>query len=107
MWEDVNYCWIVLCKNRWFHMRQNLFYRHKIPLAATDAFAPLPSLDGPFKVRCDECNKAYLYKPSEIMRIERELPDAFTPHPLFQDDSEESESSQDEQKLKEHNDGSG
>ena len=33
MWKDANYCWVVLCKNHWFHVRKNLFFRHKIPLA--------------------------------------------------------------------------
>lgn len=33
MWEDANYCWIVLCKNHWFHVRQNFFFRHRIPSA--------------------------------------------------------------------------
>jgi hypothetical protein len=31
MWEDANYCWVVLCKNYWFHVRQNFFFRHRIP----------------------------------------------------------------------------
>lgn len=87
MWEDANYCWAVLCKNHWYHLRQNLFFRHKIRLAVTNAFAPLPHLTVPFKVRCDECGKAYLYKPSEVVRIEQEPPETFTPHPLFLNES--------------------
>jgi hypothetical protein len=83
MWVDSHYCWVVLCKNHWFHIRQNLFFRHRIPLAETDPLAPRPSLDGHFRVRCDDCSKEYFYKPSDVLRFEQELPESFTPHPLF------------------------
>ncbi|PYV94150.1 MAG: hypothetical protein DMG90_00445 [Acidobacteria bacterium] len=83
MWVDSHYCWVVLCKNHWFHLRQNLFFRHRIPLAETDPVAPRPSLDGHFSVRCDDCRKEYSYKPSDVLKYEQELPDSFTPHPLF------------------------
>jgi hypothetical protein len=82
-WQDIHYYWVVLCKNHFFHMRQNLFYRHRIPLAVTDPYSPVPSLDGSFKVRCDDCGKTYVYKPSEVRRYEQEITKAFTPHPLF------------------------
>jgi len=26
MWKDNHYCWVVLCKNHWFHARDNLFF---------------------------------------------------------------------------------
>lgn len=52
MWEDSSYCWVVPCKNYFFHVRQNIFYRHRIPVAETDAFAALPPLKGRFRVRC-------------------------------------------------------
>ena len=84
MWEDNSYCWVVLCKNNWFHNRQNLFSKHRIPLAETDVYSPPPSLKGSFTVKCDECHKEYLYKPSEVLRHDQELPASFTPHPLFQ-----------------------
>jgi hypothetical protein len=29
------------------------------------------------------CGKEYVYKPSEVLRIERELPEGFIPHRLF------------------------
>jgi len=48
MWVDANYCWVVLCKNHWFHMRQNIFFRHRIPLSQTDAVSALPPLSKPF-----------------------------------------------------------
>ena len=83
MWEDNNYCWVVLCKNNWFHLRDNLFYKHKIPLGETDVYTPPPDLKSSFRVRCDECHKEYLYKPSEVLRHDQELPMSFTPHPLF------------------------
>jgi len=84
MWEDNSYCWVVLCKNNWFHYRQSLSSKHKIPLAETDAYAPPPALQNSFTVRCDECHKEYLYKPSEVLRHDQELPASFNPHPLFQ-----------------------
>jgi hypothetical protein len=34
--------------------------------------------------RCDECHKEYLYKHSDVLRHDQELPASFTPHPLFQ-----------------------
>jgi FtsZ-interacting cell division protein ZipA len=86
MWEDANYYWVVLCKNFWFHMRQNVFFRHKIPLGETDAVTPLPPLGKRFTVRCDECRKTYTYKPEDVRRIELELPKSFKPHPLFQEE---------------------
>jgi hypothetical protein len=84
MWEDCSYCWVVLCKNNWFHSRQNLFSKHKIPLAETDVYAPPPALKNSFMVKCDECHKEYLYKSSEVLRHDQELPASFVPHPLFQ-----------------------
>jgi hypothetical protein len=85
MWADSHYVWVVLCKNHWGHLRVNLFYRHRIPLAETDPVDPRPVLNGPFRVQCDSCRKEYLYNPSEVLRFEQELPDNFTPHPLFRD----------------------
>jgi len=82
-WQDIYYYWVVLCKNYFFHVRQNLFFRHRIPLAATDPYAPVPPLDGPFKVRCDDCGKTYTYKRSDVRRYEQEITKSFTPHPLF------------------------
>ena len=46
------------------------------------------SLEGP----CDECKKEYFYKPSEVMRLELEPPESFTPHPLFHDEGTDSPS---------------
>jgi len=88
MWEDSRYFWVVLCKNHWFHIRKNLFFRHRIPLAETDAITPRPAVDCPFRVRCDECGKEYIYKPSEVLRSDQEPPGLFTPHPLFRDEGD-------------------
>jgi len=52
MWEDNNYCWVVNVQKQLFHRRQNLFYKHRIPLAETDVYEPLPDLKGAFTVRC-------------------------------------------------------
>jgi len=86
MWEDSRYFWVVPCKNYWFHMRKNLFFRHRILLAETDAITPRPAIDQRFTVRCDQCGREYLYKPSEVLRSELEPPESFTPHPLFRDE---------------------
>ena len=81
-WQDIHYAWVVLCKNYFFHMRQNLFFRHRIPLAYTDPFSPVPHLKGSFKAACDDCHRTYVYRPSEVRRYEGELP-RFKTHPLF------------------------
>jgi len=86
MWEDSCYFWVVLCKNHWFHARKNLLFRHKILLAETDAVTSGPPIDYSFKVRCDECGKEYAYKPSEVLRVEHDPPESFTPHPLFRNE---------------------
>ena len=88
MWEDSRYCWLVLCKNHWFHLRHNLVFRHRILLAETDAVASRPPVDRPFKVRCDECGKEYVYKPAEVLKSALEPPASFTPHPLFRDEAD-------------------
>jgi serine/threonine protein kinase len=83
MWEDITYTWVVLCRSYFFHMRQNLFFRHRIPLAYTDPLSPVPNVVGPFQVRCDDCGKTYVYKRSDLRRYEGEVP-KFTTHPLFE-----------------------
>ena len=89
MWEDGSYFWVVLCRNKWFHVRQSLslFFRHTIPLGETDEVTPVP-VAARFTVRCDECGKEYSYKPSEVLRCKlNATPESFTPHPLFLDGS--------------------
>jgi serine/threonine protein kinase len=85
MWVDSNYCWVVVCKNDWFHRRPNVFNVHRIPLAETDAVSPRPRLDKPFAVRCDECGKESMYQSSDVLRYEMEAPASFVAHPLFCD----------------------
>jgi hypothetical protein len=53
-----------------------------VTLVDTDPFSPVPDLEGPFKVRCDDCGKTYVYKPSDVRRYEGEVP-KFTTRPLF------------------------
>lgn len=81
---DSPYVWVVVCKNHRFHHRNNLFFGHKIPLGETDGISPPPVSDGRFDVRCDECGEQYSYKPKELVRVELDLPESFTPHPLFE-----------------------
>ncbi len=83
MYETESYCWIVICKNKRFHRRQDPDHGHKIPLAPTDMFESPPALKGKFKARCDECGEEYSYKPSELLRLEMEMPESLAPHPLF------------------------
>ena len=85
MWTDSNYCWVVVCKNNWFHRHPNIFNVHRIPLGETDAVLPRPKIDRPFVARCDECGKEYAYEPSEVLRYEMEVPASFVAHPLFVD----------------------
>jgi hypothetical protein len=88
MWEDNRYFWVVLCKNRWFHIRETLSinFRQRIPLGETDAVTPSPVVNCHFKVRCDQCGKEYSYKSSEVLKFELDdPPESFTPHPLFRD----------------------
>lgn len=85
LWVDSNYCWVVVCKNHWFHRRYNFFNVHRVPLGETDAVLPRPKIDKPFGVRCDECGKEYLYQPSQVLKYEMEAPASFVAHPLFRD----------------------
>jgi hypothetical protein len=86
MWEDSSYCWVVTCKNHIYHIPRNFIYRHKIPLGETDAVASRPPVKAPFRVRCDSCGKECVYKPSDVFRLEKELPEGFIPHPLFREE---------------------
>lgn len=85
LWVDSNYCWVVVCKNHWFHRRYNFFNVHRIPLGETDAVLARPKIDKPLGVRCDECGKEYLYQPSDVLKYEMEAPASFVAHPLFRD----------------------
>jgi len=88
MWEDNRYFWVVLCKYKWFHIRDSLslFYRYRIALGETDAVTPCPVVNGSFILRCDKCGKEASYKASDVLRFELdEPPESFTPHPLFRE----------------------
>jgi serine/threonine protein kinase len=85
LWVDASYCWVVVCKNNWFHRRPNIFNVHRIPLGETDAVLPRPALDKRLAIRCDECGKEYNYNPADVLRSEMEVPRLFVPHALFRD----------------------
>ena len=87
MWENNSYCRVVVCKNHFYHISATFIYRHKIPLAKTDGVTSSPPVKVPFKARCDSCGKEYVDKPSEVFRLERELPEGFMPHPLFREEN--------------------
>ena len=82
-YNNTQYYWVVLCKNRRFHHKGNLSYEHRIVLGEADAFSPPPLVDGQLKVRCDNCGEEYSYKPKEVLRAEIDVPENFVPHPLF------------------------
>ena len=88
MWEANRYFWVVLCKNRLFHIRETLSfnYRERIPLGETDAVTPCPIVNCSFNVRCDKCGKEYSYKSSDVLKFELDpAPESFTLHPLFRE----------------------
>jgi hypothetical protein len=84
-WGDQTrqYVWAVICKNRKFHDRENMYSGHKIPLGETDEVSPPPTIDFRIAVRCDECGEEKEYDPAELVRFQMELPTDFKPHPLF------------------------
>ena len=88
MMEEKNYCWVVLCKNRWFHFRRSFFKGHQIPLGQTDSAESLPLVDDSFPAPCGDCGKEYVYKASEVRKSKYKVPASFTPHPLFQLDKD-------------------
>jgi hypothetical protein len=68
-WENPDYFWVVLCKNKKAHRETNLMFGHRIPLGETDALEPLP-VNGPFLVQRDECGQEHSYEPAEVLRVE-------------------------------------
>jgi hypothetical protein len=84
MGNDTDYFWVVLCKNRAIHNRDNLYTCHSIPLVETDAISPPPAVIGALKVRCDECGREYAYKAKDLFRAELSQPESFIPHPQLQ-----------------------
>lgn len=76
---------MVVCKNKRFHRHAGAELSYKIPLGETDAVSPPPAISAPFLVRCPDCGVEYSYQPEDVRRVELEVLDAFTPHPLFRD----------------------
>ena len=93
-WEDASYCWVVVCKNKPFHRQAGVDLGHKIPLGETDSFSTKPAISAPFLVRCPDCREEYSYNPDEIQRVELNLVDSFTAHPLFRESIETEHSSE-------------
>ena len=81
--EEEPYCWVVICKNHKFHKHQNLFFGHKILLGEANPYLPPPAIPSAITVHCDDCGHRDLYNPSELVRVETEIPPSFTPHPEF------------------------
>jgi hypothetical protein len=81
--QEKQYYWIVICKNRRFHAKQNRLFGHPIPLAETDFYSIMPALESCFSVQCDECGKDYAYCPSDVMRLEMYPVEWIFTHPLF------------------------
>ena len=82
-WEDRQYFWVVVCKNKHFHEHQNIWFGHRILLGETDSFCSLPIAEPRISVRCDACGKEYDYKQSEILKFESDPVPSFVEHPLF------------------------
>lgn len=80
--EGTEYFWVVLCKNRGFHNKYNLFSKHAIPLAEADEISP-PTQVKAFTVRCDDCGAEHTYEAKDVLRAELYEVGAFTTHPLF------------------------
>ena len=84
-WDDASYCWVVVCKNKRSHRHGGAAFANKIPLAETDAVSPMPAISGSFLVRCPDCGTEYSYDPKDVLKVELDVVDSFTPHPLFCD----------------------
>ena len=59
-----------------------MLFGHKVPLGETDSFEPVP-VSEPFVVKCDKCGEEYSYEPEDVLRLELQVPESFTPHPRF------------------------
>ena len=80
--ETEKHYWVVTCKNAKFHIDNNPFAGHRIPLVETTPHAEHPGAISRFVVRCDECGMEYSYEGSDVIKWMGK-PDAFTPHPRF------------------------
>ena len=40
-------------------------------------------VSGPFLVQCDDCGEEHSYEPTEVLRLELEIPTGFVTHPRF------------------------
>jgi hypothetical protein len=44
---------------------------------------PPPAWDGRIRVSCDDWGQENAYESKDLVRFELQLPETFTPHPLF------------------------
>jgi hypothetical protein len=84
-WEDKQYFWVVVCKNRHFHEHQNIWFGHRILLGETDSYSDLPVSAPQILVRCDACGKEYEYSQKEILKFESDPVESFVEHPMFRE----------------------
>lgn len=84
-WEDKQYFWVVVCKNRHFHEHQNIWFGHRILLGETDSISDLPISAPRITVKCDACGKENEYSRKEILKFESDPVDSFVEHPLFRE----------------------
>jgi hypothetical protein len=84
-WDDKQYFWVVICKNRHFHEHQSFWGGHKIFLGETDSYSSLPIRDPRISVTCNDCGKEYEYTQKEILRFESDPMEGFVGHPLFRE----------------------
>ena len=84
-WDEKQYFWVVICKNRSFHEHQSFWGGHKIFLGETDSYSDLPRVPATIRVRCDACGKEYEYGQKEILRFESDPVATFEEHPLFRE----------------------
>ena len=68
MQYDTDYFWVVCCKNRRYHHKNNTSFEHLIRLAETDSYSSLPILPNPLTVRRDNCGEEYAYKSIDVLR---------------------------------------
>ena len=73
----------MTCKNYEFHREKNPFHGHRIPLGKMDEQMTRPDIPERLVVRCSDCSKEFQYDRSEVLRFQLQLPERFTPHPLF------------------------
>jgi hypothetical protein len=83
MWEDRQYCWVVFCKNWLFHLRQNIFHRHRIPLGFSDGITRRPPIDARFRRSATCAARNTSANPLKWCDTNRSRPSLFSHIPYF------------------------